>query len=119
MSTTHRLRIMLAVIIIVATLNRTMRSFLLAIVGAEYVLRWLPRGTHDWRRFVRPDEVARTLEANGISTSALTGVSFDPFANSWRLTGNHSVNYMLVGEKAAPRGRAVGVRVAEESDSAA
>jgi 2-polyprenyl-6-hydroxyphenyl methylase/3-demethylubiquinone-9 3-methyltransferase len=86
-------------LMVVATLNRTLRAFLLAIVGAEYVLRWLPRGTHDWRRFLRPGEISGMLERHGLKTTHITGVTFNPIANHWRLSANASVNYMLVAEK--------------------
>lgn len=82
-----------------ATLNRTPRSFLLGIVAAEYVLRWLPRGTHDWRRFVRPSELARALEASGARIGALDGVGYDMLTDEWNLTPNVSVNYMAVAER--------------------
>ena len=88
-------------IMIVATLNRTIRSFVLAIVGAEYVLRWLPRGTHDWRRFVRPREIDTMISPFGLTTTNVTGVSFNPIAGRWRLSGDTGVNYMLLAERAA------------------
>ena len=78
-----------------ATLNRTPKSFLMAIVGAEYVLRWLPRGTHDWRRFVRPSELVRHLRAGGLSAKELTGVVYNPLSDSWRLSPDSDVNYMI------------------------
>ncbi len=83
-----------------ATLNRTPQSFLLGIVAAEYVLGWLPRGTHDWRRFVRPSELARALEAGGAALSALDGVRYDVLTDDWRVTPNVSVNYMAMAEPA-------------------
>ena len=86
-------------IMIVATLNRTIRSFLLAIVGAEYVLRWLPRGTHDWRRFLRPDEIDAMIGRHGLATTDATGVSFNLIANRWRLSADLSVNFMLQAVK--------------------
>lgn len=88
-------------IMIAATLNRTIRSFVLAIVGAEYVLRWLPRGTHDWHRFVRPSEIVAMIAPFGLTTTDVTGVSFNPLANRWRLSGDASVNYMLQAKKSA------------------
>jgi 2-polyprenyl-6-hydroxyphenyl methylase / 3-demethylubiquinone-9 3-methyltransferase len=88
-------------LMVVATLNRTLRAFLLAIVGAEYVLRWLPRGTHDWRRFLRPREISGMLERHGLKTTHITGVTFNPIVNRWRLSEDTSVNYILVAEKAA------------------
>jgi 2-polyprenyl-6-hydroxyphenyl methylase/3-demethylubiquinone-9 3-methyltransferase len=84
-------------IMIVATLNRTAKSFALAIVGAEYVLRWLPRGTHDWRRFVRPSELATGLRQTGMQVTSLTGVIFNPLTGNWSLNDRDlDVNYMAV-----------------------
>lgn len=88
-------------ILVVATLNRTLRSFLLAIIGAEYLLRWLPKGTHDWKRFLRPDEVRGMIERHGLESREVTGVSFNPIADRWRLSGDSSVNYMLLASKEA------------------
>ncbi|MDJ0948840.1 MAG: bifunctional 2-polyprenyl-6-hydroxyphenol methylase/3-demethylubiquinol 3-O-methyltransferase UbiG [Alphaproteobacteria bacterium] len=88
-------------IMIVATLSRTLRAFLLAIVGAEYVLRWLPKGTHDWRRFLRPDEISAMVGRHGLETKDVTGVSFNPIADRWRLSGDTGVNYMLLAAKGA------------------
>ena len=84
-------------LMITATLNRTAKSFALAIVGAEYVLRWLPRGTHDWRRFVRPSELAAGLRHAGMTVTSLTGVVFNPLTGIWSLTERDlDVNYMAV-----------------------
>ena len=88
-------------IMIVATLNRTLRSFLLAIVGAEYVLRWLPKGTHDWRRFLRPEEIAAMASRHGLETTEVAGVSFNPLTDRWRVSGDPGVNYMLLAAKPA------------------
>jgi 2-polyprenyl-6-hydroxyphenyl methylase / 3-demethylubiquinone-9 3-methyltransferase len=77
------------------TLNRTARSFALAIIGAEYVLGWLPRGTHDWRQFVRPSEFALGLRRVGLQTIRLTGLAYDWRSGSWRENDDLSVNYML------------------------
>jgi 2-polyprenyl-6-hydroxyphenyl methylase/3-demethylubiquinone-9 3-methyltransferase len=87
-------------LMIVATLNRTLKSLALAKIGAEYVLRWLPPGTHDWNRFVRPDELKRDLEAAGLNVTRLQGVIFDPLQWDWRLSSDTDVNYMLVAAKA-------------------
>ena len=76
-----------------------MKSFLLAIVGAEYVLRWLPRGTHDWRRFVRPSELARGLRKQGVDAKTLKGVSYNPMTDTWGLSADLAVNYMAFGAK--------------------
>ena len=84
-----------------ATLNRTAKAFALAIVGAEYVLRWLPRGTHDWRKFVRPSELTRSLARADIEVADLTGVTYSPLTDQWSLNRRDlAVNYMGMGEKA-------------------
>lgn len=83
-----------------STLNRTLKSFAFAIVGAEYVLGWLPRGTHDWQKFVRPSELCSHLRRCGIDVSEMTGMAYNPLTRQWRLTPNDlSVNYLLVGRK--------------------
>ena len=79
----------------VATLNRTLKSFAFAIVGAEYVLRWLPRGTHDWRKFLRPSEMAAALRRGGLTEIAFTGLAFDALKDTWRIDERDiSVNYL-------------------------
>lgn len=80
---------------VAATLNRTAKSYLLAIVGAEYLLGWLPRGTHEWRRFVRPSELAGGLRRNGLSAREIAGVTFNPIADRWSLSRDLDVNYMV------------------------
>jgi 2-polyprenyl-6-hydroxyphenyl methylase/3-demethylubiquinone-9 3-methyltransferase len=82
-----------------ATLNRTGKSFALAIVGAEYVLRWLPRGTHDWRKFVRPSEFAAMLRKAGITLKLLEGLSYDPWRDLWHRVSSVDVNYFIYGVK--------------------
>ena len=82
-------------LLVVATLNRTAKAFALAIVGAEYLLGWLPRGTHDWRRFVRPSELAAGLRRHGLAVIRLAGVGYGPLADKWRLSGDVDVNYMM------------------------
>jgi 2-polyprenyl-6-hydroxyphenyl methylase/3-demethylubiquinone-9 3-methyltransferase len=85
-----------------ATLNRTAKSYLLAILGAEYVLRWLPRGTHDWQRFVKPSELAAGLRDSGLTLNVLTGLAYNPVQGQWSLApGDLGVNYMAVAEKPA------------------
>ena len=87
-------------LMVAATLNRTVKSFALAIVGAEYVLRWLPRGTHQWDKFVTPNELDIALTQAGLRVSAETGVIYNPLADQWRLSSDMDVNYMLTAEKA-------------------
>jgi 2-polyprenyl-6-hydroxyphenyl methylase / 3-demethylubiquinone-9 3-methyltransferase len=87
-------------LMVAATLNRTVKSFALAIVGAEYVLRWLPRGTHQWDKFVTPDELEIALERAGLRVSDETGVIYNPLTDQWRLSSDMDVNYMLTAEKA-------------------
>jgi 2-polyprenyl-6-hydroxyphenyl methylase/3-demethylubiquinone-9 3-methyltransferase len=84
---------------VVATLNRTLKSLALAKIGAEYVLRWLPVGTHDWNRFVTPTELNRHLEGAGLAVARIQGVEFDPLRWEWRLSADTDVNYMVVAEK--------------------
>lgn len=82
-----------------ATLNRTPKSYALAIAAAEYILRWVPRGTHDWRRFVRPSELARGLRRNGLTTDKVTGVTLNIASGEWRESSDTAVNYMLSAKK--------------------
>jgi 2-polyprenyl-6-hydroxyphenyl methylase/3-demethylubiquinone-9 3-methyltransferase len=86
-------------IMIVATLNRTLKSLALAKIGAEYVLRWLPAGTHDWTRFVKPAELQNWLEESGLTVKRLQGVAFNPIRWEWQLSSDTDVNYMAVAEK--------------------
>jgi len=85
-------------IMVVSTLNRNWKSFALAIVGAEYVLRWLPRGTHQWDKFVTPDELARHLADNKLTITDQAGVVYNPFADKWSISADMNVNYMVVAE---------------------
>jgi 2-polyprenyl-6-hydroxyphenyl methylase/3-demethylubiquinone-9 3-methyltransferase len=78
-----------------ATLNRTPRSFAAAIIGAEYLLGWLPRGTHDWRKFVRPSELVLGLRRNGLNPTEMTGVSYDLIGGEWSLSRDLEINYMV------------------------
>ncbi len=82
-----------------ATLNRTLKSFALAIIGAEYILRWLPAGTHQWEKFVTPAELRDALERQGLSAHDLTGVSYNPLSGQWSLSTDTDVNYMLTARK--------------------
>lgn len=82
-----------------ATINRTARAFALAIIGAEYVLRWLPRGTHDFSKFLTPEEIEALLRRNGMRVIERAGVSFHPLADEWKESRDTGVNYMVLAEK--------------------
>jgi len=84
----------------VATINRTLKSFGLAIIGAEYVLGWLPKGTHQWEKFITPAELKGWLTDNGLAAKDETGVVYSPFRGDWRRSRDMDVNYMVVAEKA-------------------
>jgi len=86
-------------LMVAATINRTLKSFALAIVGAEYVLRWLPRGTHRWDKFVTPDELEAALTRHGLGVIEESGVIYDLLADRWRLSRDTDVNYMLAATK--------------------
>ena len=81
----------------VATINRTLKALALAKIGAEYILRWLPIGTHDPSKFVKPDEIEIAFEKANINTKERTGVSLNPLTDKWSLTNDMAVNYMMVG----------------------
>jgi 2-polyprenyl-6-hydroxyphenyl methylase / 3-demethylubiquinone-9 3-methyltransferase len=83
----------------IATINRTMKAMALAIVGAEYVLRWLPRGTHQFEKLVRPDEVERPIMEAGLQIADKTGVFFNPLLNQWNLSSDMDVNYMILAKR--------------------
>jgi len=85
-----------------ATINRTPRAYALAVLGAEYVLGWLPKGTHDYRKFLTPDEIGTLVTRNGLKVIDRTGVSFHPLADEWRPSRDLGVNYMVLAEK--PKG---------------
>ena len=82
-------------VMFVATINRTPKAWLFAIVGAEYILRWLPRGTHRWSMFQKPGEIEAHLKAGGLAVHDAVGVAANPFARSLRVTRSTSVNYMM------------------------
>lgn len=86
-------------LMIVATLNKTLRSLALAKFAAEYVLGWLPRGTHDWGRFISPATLQQALEQAGLNIQKIQGVSFNPLTWDWRLSDDLAVNYMIAGTK--------------------
>ena len=87
-------------LIFTATINRTLRALGLAIFGAEYVLRWLPRGTHSYEKFLTPDEIRALLTRNGLKVTDQTGVVYHPLADDWRMSPDMGVNYMVLAEKA-------------------
>ena len=86
-------------LMIVATLNRTAKAFALAIVGAEYVLGWLPRGTHEFEKFLRPDEIQPPLTQAGLRVEPPQGVRFNPLLDQWRLSTDTNVNYLMVAAR--------------------
>lgn len=89
-------------LVVLSTLNRTPASFVKAVIGAEYLLRWLPRGTHDWRRFLTPDELAAQIGVAGLRVVDRCGMVYEPLAGRWRLDPRDlSVNYLLTAEKPA------------------
>lgn len=84
-----------------ATINRTLRAYALAIIGAERVLRWLPKGTHDYAKFLTPEEISALVSRNGLTVVEKTGVVFHPLADEWRRSRDTGINYMVLAEKAA------------------
>ncbi len=86
-------------LVVLSTLNRTARSFALGIVAAEYLLGWLPRGTHQWQRFVAPDELRQSLLSASLTPLAERGMSYDPIKGTWRLSDDCSVNYLMAAVK--------------------
>src|SRR5262245_27511725 len=85
----------------IATINRTLKALGLAIIGAEYLLRWLPRGTHQFSKLVRPDELERALQPTGMTILDRTGVVYHPLADRWQRSKDMDVNYMLLVERPA------------------
>ena len=81
-------------IMFVATLNKTLKSYAFAIVGAEYILRWLPLGTHDWEKFIKPDELINILKRNNIRLDRLDGMKFNLVTDKWKISDDKSVNYI-------------------------
>ncbi len=87
--------------IIIATINRTTKAYLLAILGAEYVLRWLPRGTHQYEKLVTPSEIRSAFEEIGLQVDSPTGLTFNPLFDSWRISTDTQVNYMQIARNRA------------------
>ena len=78
----------------VATLNKTLKSYIFAIIGAEYILRWLPIGTHDWERFVNPDDLIYILKKNDLKLDKINGMKFNLLLDKWNISNDKSVNYI-------------------------
>tara|TARA_B100001093_G_scaffold339583_1_gene324356 strand:- start:385 stop:645 length:261 start_codon:yes stop_codon:yes gene_type:complete len=78
----------------VATLNKTLKSYFFAIIGAEYILRWLPIGTHEWERFVKPNDLINILKNYDLELNALDGLKFDLIKDEWNISSDKSVNYI-------------------------
>ena len=81
-------------IMFVATLNKTLKSYLFAIIGAEYILRWLPIGTHEWEKFVKPKDLIKTLEKYGLKLDCIDGMKLDLIKDQWNISSDQSVNYI-------------------------
>jgi 2-polyprenyl-6-hydroxyphenyl methylase / 3-demethylubiquinone-9 3-methyltransferase len=86
-------------LMLLSTLNRTLKAYLLAIIGGEYILRWLPVGTHQWDRFVTPDELARHLRSAGLAAPVVKGLVYNPLADTWSVGGDTDVNYLAAAAK--------------------
>ncbi len=86
-------------LIFTATLNRTFTSYLKAIIGAEYILRWLPVGTHDWNKFLKPEELEKKMLNNNLKTLDIKGLEFNPIISKWKRSDNLSVNYIICSTK--------------------
>ena len=82
-----------------ATLNRSLTSYIKAIIGAEYILRWLPIGTHDWNKFIKPEELENYLSDEKLITQDLSGLKFNPFTKKWKRSRDVSVNYIICSLK--------------------
>ena len=95
----------------IATINRTPLAWLTAIIGAEYILRWLPRGTHQWHKFRKPEELEQCLRQGGLDIFERSGVQVNPFNRKMRLSHKTSINYMLVAQKIANHDGNIGVQV--------
>jgi 2-polyprenyl-6-hydroxyphenyl methylase/3-demethylubiquinone-9 3-methyltransferase len=85
-------------IIIFSSINRNIKSFLLAIIGAEYILRWVPTGTHNWNKFITPEELEGMLKTNNIEATETKGLVFNPIKYSWALSDDSTVNYIIVAK---------------------
>ena len=79
----------------IATINKTIKSYLTAIIGAEYILRWLPIGTHDWEKFIKPEQLIEICKKNSLNMGKLDGIKFFPLSNEWRISSDKDVNYIM------------------------
>ncbi len=86
-------------IMFIATLNKTLKSYIFAIIGAEYVLRWLPIGTHDWNMFVKPDDLVKICKKNSLRLDEISGVKYNVISRDWNLSKDNDVNYLAKFEK--------------------
>ena len=86
-------------IMFVATLNKTLKSYAFAIIGAEYILKWLPIGTHDWEKFVKPSDLIKISKKNNLSLKKVNGMKFNILDNSWKISNDTSVNYIVIFKK--------------------
>ena len=86
-------------IMFIATLNQTLKSYLFAIIGAEYILKWLPMGTHEWDKFVKPESLINICEKNSLNLKKIDGMKFNPIFGQWNISSDKSVNYITKFEK--------------------
>ena len=86
-------------VMFIATLNQTLKSYIFAIIGAEYILRWLPIGTHDWNKFVKPEKLENICNKNSLELKKIDGVKFNPLLNKWKLSSDKSINYITKYKK--------------------
>ena len=86
-------------IMFIATLNQTLKSYVFAIIGAEYILRWLPIGTHDWNKFVKPEKLESICNKNSLKLKKIDGVKFNPLLNKWKISKDKSINYITKYKK--------------------
>ena len=86
-------------IMFIATLNQTLKSYIFAIIGAEYILKWLPIGTHDWQKFIKPDELIKVCKKNSLSLKNIDGISFNPILDKWNISNDKAVNYITKFKK--------------------
>ena len=86
-------------VMFVATLNKTLKSYAFAIIGAEYILKWLPIGTHDWEKFVKPSDLINISKKNNLSLKKVNGMKFNILDNSWKVSNDTSVNYIVIFKK--------------------